>query len=122
MPQDDQLLLQRGGSFIIDDDAVVLSHKDKGILGYAKPDRLTKLALAENPAEAPSFEQCLEIVHGAAERKVEDPKEIYLAVRALEKRKKEVCWRAAVCVCQSLTETARLVSQGAQEGGGGGWR
>jgi hypothetical protein len=39
-PQDDDLLVQRGGVLLFRDGACVWRHNDAGILGYAKPSTI----------------------------------------------------------------------------------
>lgn len=48
-------------------------------------------ALEASPGQPPSVERSLELVHAAARRETLEPKEVFAAIRVLEKQRKQVC-------------------------------
>lgn len=89
-PKDDQLLVQRGGSVILDDGEVIFRHDDPGILGYADASRLARIALTPRAEDGrfdalPNAEEAVATVHKAARARA-PPKLAYEALFALEKR------------------------------------
>jgi hypothetical protein len=49
VPEDDQLLVQRGGAFVFRDGDVAWRHVDAGVLGYARPSEVLRAAGVEPP-------------------------------------------------------------------------
>ena len=91
-PADDQLLVQRGGSLVIDDGEVIYRHDDPGILGYADASRLARIAKAPRASDGkfdplPSAEDALKVVHDTAQSRA-PPKLAFESLVALEKQRR----------------------------------
>jgi len=125
-PANDQLLCQRGGAFVLQDGRALLAHRDTGILGYADPARLVRAALRPNPAALPSPSASLELVRRAARRETVDPKDVFLAIRVLERQPKQIFdsqqvrgqWRLCYNSGSGVKETD---AQNLARSGGGGY-
>lgn len=85
-PEDDQLLVQRGGSLVFDDGRCVFRHDDAGILGYCPEERLVAKALSEDPSAPPDP---LPTMRAACRDKSADVDDLYASIAALEKRPKK---------------------------------
>lgn len=85
-PADDELLVQRGGSIVFQDGRVAFRHDDAGILGYCPEERLVKKAMSEDPSAAPDP---VETMRAAARDRSAHVDDVYAAVAASEKAKKD---------------------------------
>ena len=84
--EDDQLLVQRGGSMVLDEEGeIVFDHVDPGILGYCDPKRLTQFALLESDPKAPF--DAISVMHEACETKNVNVEDVCDAIAACEKSK-----------------------------------
>lgn len=84
--EDDQLLVQRGGSMVLDEEGeIVFDHVDPGILGYCDPKRLTHFALLEGDPKAPF--DAISVMHEACETKNVNVEDVCDAIAACEKSK-----------------------------------
>jgi len=84
--EDDQLLVQRGGSMVLDEEGeIVFDHVDPGILGYCDPKRLTQFALLEGDPKAPF--DAISVMHEACETKNVNVEDVCDAIAACEKSK-----------------------------------
>jgi hypothetical protein len=86
--KNDQLLVQRGGAFVLDDDRVFFDHRDAGILGYCDPNRLKEFAMIDGDPKEPF--DAIEIMHEACETKNVNVEDVCDAIAACEKSKFEV--------------------------------
>jgi hypothetical protein len=84
--EDDQLLVQRGGSMVLDESGeIVFDHVDPGILGYCHPKRLTQFALLEGDPKAPF--DAISVMHEACETRNVNVEDVCDAIAACEKSK-----------------------------------
>ena len=83
-PSNDELLVQRGGSFVFENGIEKFRHDDAGILGYCPVERLVEKALADDPSA--EVDPVPTIRAAAADRSafVDD---VYASISKLEKRK-----------------------------------